>query len=427
MPEVYEQRLLLYADILGWSAEIGRNDGAKLLAVAERIHKDAEWHSEAARVEFQGQVDKVIQTDIGPMKMGPINPMYLATQFGAFSDHFVFSVPASFGPRIFNMASKMIIDVLRAGFLVRGAIVLGALHHKDNIVFGPALLEAVAIEENEAFYPRILLGPGVLDHCKSLPYDDRTTTVVQDQTGRVVVNPFAVEMIASDEIIASFVELNFAFDEIKPLMERQIRELEAKRAHCSAVCFQDIRGLRCQRSRKRDLGSSLCDRIDVRALRGALRLAGALRRQAEEREEGKLVVSADFLEAVTAAAELTAGPRTIPWPTRERRGGLVHFENYAEWQKFLLAFDLPPGVPGVVKDAFDRARKVYLLSWVDFDLAVVGEVAALTALELAVRNRYLPIEVARRQTKLARRLGAKIAWRRCARMTRPRRCPSPFY
>jgi hypothetical protein len=37
---------------------------------------------------------------------------------------------------------------------------------------------------------------------------------------------------------------------------------------------------------------------------------------------------------------------------------------------------------------------------VDFDLVVVGEPAALTALELAARNRYLPIEVARRQAKL---------------------------
>jgi hypothetical protein len=117
-----------------------------------------------------------------------------------------------------------------------------------------------------------------------------------------------------------------------------------------------------------------------------------------------LVVSADFLEAVAAAAELTAGPRTIPWPTRERQGGFVHFENYAEWQKFLLKFDLPPAVPGVVKDAFDRARKVHLLSWVDFDLAVVGEAAALTALELAVRNRYLPMEVARRQAKLTEKV-----------------------
>jgi heme exporter protein D len=108
-----------------------------------------------------------------------------------------------------------------------------------------------------------------------------------------------------------------------------------------------------------------------------------------------------FLAAVAAAAELVPGPRTIPWPTRERVDDLVHFESYGQWQKFILAFDLPVGVPGVVKDAFDRARKVYLLSWVDFDLVVVGEAAALASLELAVRSRYMSIEVERRRAKLA--------------------------
>jgi hypothetical protein len=78
--------------------------------------------------------------------------------------------------------------------------------------------------------------------------------------------------------------------------------------------------------------------------------------------KGKLVVSADFLEAVAAAAELTGGTATDSLADAERQGGFMHFENYAEWQKFLLVFDLPPGVPGVVKDAFDRARKLYLLS-----------------------------------------------------------------
>lgn len=117
-----------------------------------------------------------------------------------------------------------------------------------------------------------------------------------------------------------------------------------------------------------------------------------------------MAISADFLDAVASAAGLTLDARQIPWPTRDRRAGFVHFEKYADWQKFVLGFALPLGVPGVVTDAFDRARKVYLLSWVDFDLAVVGEAAALTALELAVRNRYLPTEVARRQAKLAEKV-----------------------
>lgn len=83
--------------------------------------------------------------------------MALEVQFGAFSDHFVFSMPASFGGRIFSAASKLIISLLRAGYLIRGAVVLGLLYHSDNVIFGPALLTAVEMEERESFYPRILV------------------------------------------------------------------------------------------------------------------------------------------------------------------------------------------------------------------------------------------------------------------------------
>ena len=116
------------------------------------------------------------------------------------------------------------------------------------------------------------------------------------------------------------------------------------------------------------------------------------------------MISAHFLEAVAVAAARAPGPRTIPWPIPGNPGGFVQFEDYAQWQKFLLAFDLPPSVAGVVTDAFDRARKIYLLSWLDFDLVVTGEAAALTALEIAVRNRYQSIEVDRRQANLAKKM-----------------------
>jgi len=112
------------------------------------------------------------------------------------------------------------------------------------------------------------------------------------------------------------------------------------------------------------------------------------------------MIPVHFLEAVAVAATRAPGPRTIPWPMPGNPGGFVQFEDYAQWQKFLLAFDLPPSVAGVVTDAFDRARKTFMLSWVDFDLAVIGEMAALSALELAVRDRYQAVEVCRRQTKL---------------------------
>jgi hypothetical protein len=227
---VYQERLLLYCDILGWSEEIRGGDSSKLLAAVEGIHKRAETYNERARETLIAQEGKIIQTELGPRRP-KINRMALEVQYGAFSDHFVFSLPASFGSRILDIASELIIDLLRAGFLVRGAIVLGRLHHCDNVIFGPALLEAVKIEENEAFYPRILVSDAVADYCSKLPRDQRDKTMITDQTGRSVINPFAMPFDGPDEIIESFVQLNFFLTEIKSVIDGQINRLEKEHRH----------------------------------------------------------------------------------------------------------------------------------------------------------------------------------------------------
>jgi hypothetical protein len=48
------------------------------------------------------------------------------------------------------------------GFLVRGGIAVGELHHGDHAVFGPALVSAYRLESERALYPRIVLDENVL-------------------------------------------------------------------------------------------------------------------------------------------------------------------------------------------------------------------------------------------------------------------------
>jgi hypothetical protein len=227
---VYQQRLLLYCDILGWSAEISTGDPSRLLTAVECIHSRAEEYNEQERQKLLAQDGEIVQTEMGQDR-AQINRGWLQIQYGAFSDHFVFSLPESFGSRILSTASKLIIELLRIGFLVRGAIVLGPLHHRDNVVFGPALLQAVNIEENEAFYPRILVTDAVVDHCSKLPHDPRHKSMLLDRAGRWVVNPFAMPFDGPDEAIESFVSLNFFFPEIRPLIEQQIDNLEKAHRH----------------------------------------------------------------------------------------------------------------------------------------------------------------------------------------------------
>ncbi|HWB51278.1 MAG: hypothetical protein J0H82_13280 [Alphaproteobacteria bacterium] len=84
----------------------------------------------------------------------------------------------------------------------------------------------------------------------------------------------------------------------------------------------------------------------------------------------------------------TALPLIVPWPTRGNIGGMLEFRAASEWLAFLRQHDLHPAVPLIVSAKYRRAQKLYTLAWLEFDLIKAGELVALTALELALRDRY---------------------------------------
>jgi hypothetical protein len=78
----------------------------------------------------------------------------------------------------------------------------------------------------------------------------------------------------------------------------------------------------------------------------------------------------------------------LPWPEPGVTGGLVAFETAEAWRAAVAALTLSPAIPDVVRLKYVRAQKLYLLGWIDIDLIKAGELVALTALELAVMDRY---------------------------------------
>lgn len=58
---------------------------------------------------------------------------------------------------LFNTVANIYNEILRYGYLMRGAIVEGEIFHNDKIVYGKALVEAVHLEEKVANVPRILV------------------------------------------------------------------------------------------------------------------------------------------------------------------------------------------------------------------------------------------------------------------------------
>jgi hypothetical protein len=219
---IYEDRLVLYADVLGWGGATTQGTvPAALLEVVRVLHEPATVHNEPYRAYLLEQCAKP-HSDIAS-----VNPLFLEKQFGVFSDCFVYSIPIRHGRNILHAASQIILSLLCSGFLVRGAITKGNLYHKDNIVFGPALTNAVNMEENEAFYPRILIADDAAELIDAQPHDPRVKSMILDQLGRRVANPFVVEFGGSDDILLPALKDIFRPNEIDAVIDREIAALKA--------------------------------------------------------------------------------------------------------------------------------------------------------------------------------------------------------
>lgn len=81
-------------------------------------------------------------------------------------------------------------------------------------------------------------------------------------------------------------------------------------------------------------------------------------------------------------------PLLLPWPAPGQPGGFLQFDEPEQWRVFVAGLDLHPLIPQIVRSKYARAQKLHLLGWIDLDLVKAGELVALTALELALNDRY---------------------------------------
>jgi hypothetical protein len=84
----------------------------------------------------------------------------------------------------------------------------------------------------------------------------------------------------------------------------------------------------------------------------------------------------------------TAAPLVVPWPQLGNPAGFLQFQSAEEWRAFIAKNAVHAAVPHIVSAKFRRAQKLYALAWLEYDLIKAGELVALTALELALKDRY---------------------------------------
>lgn len=142
----YENRIVLFLDILGFKK-----------IIEDSMDKENEY---ASKTSF------LIQTLHEMIKVAELTSMDTTKNVTQFSDSIVISFKEDDSkeiPKLFHNLCRLISNLLAREILCRGAISYGKLYHKENLIFGPALVDAYETESQAALYPRIILDKSVLD------------------------------------------------------------------------------------------------------------------------------------------------------------------------------------------------------------------------------------------------------------------------
>lgn len=140
---MYEKRILLFLDILGFKDFIKNRTQPEVLKVLEKIKS------------LDGTKD--------------YQPSRRVTQF---SDCLCISYDHNEQSNVFDLISDiefLIIDLIQQDTLVRGAITFGELHHDDKFIFGPALNNAYELESKIIKYPVVTLSDDIVGLARNFP------------------------------------------------------------------------------------------------------------------------------------------------------------------------------------------------------------------------------------------------------------------
>lgn len=186
----YEDRVVLYLDILGWKGLI--NASKKRRAILDTLLDKLDCAKRAAEaLENQRRAGKQI----------PCDP-----QVTYFSDSIVVScLDSQVGKeRVLLWAIRLCIEFLPvdfelpSGLLCRGGIAKGLLYHRGNTVLGPALNAAYYMESKVATYPRILVSYPIRAQIAGLQTDYPITFRRDPSDGRFHLDTLSAEVDCPD-------------------------------------------------------------------------------------------------------------------------------------------------------------------------------------------------------------------------------------
>lgn len=177
---LYEDRVVSFVDVLGFRSLLARMPNEPDLFETIR-----------------GALESIREHGISSRQAVLLDKSYLPTGLEAtgFSDCYTVSARKGSELLIVNLTRQLVLCLLEAGIISRGAIVIGKLYHQHPVVFGQALVDAYELETSATHYPRVLVTEQVvkcirhLDEKYSTTYSDG---IIKDSDGCWFVDVFHV-------------------------------------------------------------------------------------------------------------------------------------------------------------------------------------------------------------------------------------------
>lgn len=191
MNVMYQKSVVAFVDILGFQMAVENPNNVKNILSILKQFKTGD--SEGCSSQLTAEGTTVIIS---------LNPTVTA-----FSDSIVISIPenvlkppTSWCHAIIEVLNRIQIlanRLIQDGFLLRGGITIGDLHHEDGIVFGPGLNRAYELESKAAKFPRVLASQEVIDAFNTDTNGGASKYFILDQDEKYFLDYLSVSLESS--------------------------------------------------------------------------------------------------------------------------------------------------------------------------------------------------------------------------------------
>lgn len=168
----YEKKILVFFDVLGFKDMVQRkykDKPEKIKEILNTMHILSSPSYTSELIIFSDSVINILE----------IKPKY--NEHGqTFADYLNV---------IFNNIAAIQVNMFELyGVLIRGSIVVGDIYYEseNNLLFGPALVDAYELESKYSIYPRFLIGKSIVDEIS----DAERLDVTEDVDGHYYIDVF---------------------------------------------------------------------------------------------------------------------------------------------------------------------------------------------------------------------------------------------